>query len=166
MPPLKSLVVVRHAKSSWQWDDLNDFDRPLSERGKRDAPMMAQRLEERGIHPDLLVSSPAKRARKTAEAFAGRFGIDAGAIVFRPELYHAPSGIFFDVIGAFDDRFETIFLFSHNPGITTFVNELTSVQLDNMPTCGMFGVQLEEGKWMNFRTGARKFWFLDYPKAD
>lgn len=160
---MKSLLVVRHAKSSWESDGQRDFDRPLNDRGRRDAPMMADRLVSRGVVPDLLVSSPALRAKTTAELFASRFGITD--IFFKPELYHAPAPIFYSVIGGFDELASTACLFSHNPGITDFVSELTSVRVDNMPTCAVFALRANIGSWSEFRGGKKDFWFFDYPKA-
>jgi phosphohistidine phosphatase len=160
---MKSLLVVRHAKSSWESEGQRDFDRPLNDRGRRDAPMMADRLVTRGIIPDLLVSSPAVRAKTTAELFASRFGTTT--IFFKPELYHAPSPIFYQVAGGLDDIASTAILFSHNPGITDFVSELTSMRVDNMPTCGVFAVRAPIERWSEFRAAVKEFWFFDYPKA-
>lgn len=162
---MKSLLVVRHAKSSWEWEDRSDFDRPLNDRGKRDAPVMAQRLVTHAAIPDLLVSSPAKRARKTAELFAAELGMSPDGILFFPELYHAPSPIFYEVIRGFDDSKNVVALFSHNPGITEFVSSLTDVRVDNMPTCGVFGVHVDTASWASFRSAPKTFWFFDYPKA-
>lgn len=160
---MKSLLVVRHAKSSWESDSQRDFDRPLNDRGRRDAPMMADRLVSRGVVPDMLVSSPALRAKTTAELFASRLGV--ANIFFKPELYHAPAQIFYSVIAGLDELSSTVCLFSHNPGITDFVTELTSVRVDNMPTCAVFALRADIGSWAEFRAGKKEFWFFDYPKA-
>lgn len=160
---MKSLLVVRHAKSSWETEGQRDFDRPLNDRGRRDAPMMADRLIARGIVPDLLVSSPALRAKTTAELFASRFGVTD--IFFKPELYHAPAPIFYSVIGGLDEIASTACIFSHNPGITDFVSELTSARVDNMPTCAVFAVRAPIERWSEFRAAKKELWFFDYPKA-
>lgn len=162
---MKSLLVVRHAKSSWEWEDRSDFDRPLNDRGKRDAPAMAQRLITRGAIPDLLVASPAKRAKKTAELFAAELGFPEDGILFKPELYHAPYPIFYEVIKTLDDTKNVVALFSHNPGITEFVTALTTVRVDNMPTCGVFAIHVETEHWADFGSAPKEFWFFDYPKA-
>lgn len=161
---MKTLLVIRHAKSSWENAIVNDMDRPLNERGKRDAPAMAQRLLGSGVRIDHFVSSPAKRARNTAELFIHEFGRKKEDILFIPELYHAPPQTFRDVIASLDDRFDTIALFSHNPGITAFVNSLTSVRVDNMPTCGIFAVKSDGANWAEFAAASKEFWFFDYPK--
>ena len=161
---MKTLLTIRHAKSSWENAITNDMDRPLNERGRRDAPAMAQRLLGSGVRIDLFISSPAKRAKTTAELFVHEFGGAREDILFVPDLYHAPARTFRDVIITLDDRFDTIAIFSHNPGITAFVNTLTSVRVDNMPTCGIFAVKSEVASWTEFITTGKEFWFFDYPK--
>ncbi len=161
----KTLLVIRHAKSSWDISSLNDFERPLNDRGKKDAPMMAKRLIEKNIDIDAFVSSPAKRARKTAELFCNTYNKDDDFVIFMSMLYHAPMEVFYEVIDQLDDKFSTVAIFSHNPGITEFVNTLIeSVQLDNMPTCGIFAVQIQCDKWKDFKKSKKDFLFFDYPK--
>jgi phosphohistidine phosphatase len=162
---MKTLLIIRHAKSSWDTATLSDFDRPLNDRGKKDAPAMAKRLIEGKIKPDLFVSSPAKRAKKTAELFIQEFGHNEDEILFISELYHAPTALFYEIISKFDDQYHTVAIFSHNPGITEFVNTLTSVRLDNMPTCGVFAVNSMADTWKDFQGSKREFWFFDYPKS-
>jgi phosphohistidine phosphatase len=161
---MKTLLIIRHAKSSWENAIVNDMERPLNERGRRDAPAMAQRILGSGVRIDLFVSSPAKRAKTTAEYFIREFGRKADEILFIPELYHAPPQTFRDVIAGLDDRYASVALFSHNPGITAFVNSLTSVRVDNMPTCGVFAVTSAAPGWAEFATAGKEFWFFDYPK--
>jgi phosphohistidine phosphatase len=161
---MKTLVLVRHAKSSWDSPGLSDFDRPLNERGKKDAPEMAKRLKEKGIRPDLLVSSPAKRAKKTAKLFADEFNIDHDNIKLVDDLYLATQPAFHEAIASLDDEVETAILFSHNPGITEYVSLLTNVRVDGMPTCAAFAVLAETSDWKNFQHAEKKFLFFDYPK--
>ncbi|MEO6232274.1 MAG: histidine phosphatase family protein [Ferruginibacter sp.] len=162
---LKTLLVIRHAKSSWDISSLNDFERPLNDRGKKDAPMMAKRLIEKKIHIDAFVSSPAKRARKTAELFCSAYNKDDDFVIFMSMLYQASVDVFYDVIDQLDDQFSSVAIFSHNPGITEFVNTLIdSVHLDNMPTCGIFAVQIHCEKWKDFKKSKKYFLFVDYPK--
>lgn len=161
----KTLLVIRHAKSSWDIGTLNDFERPLNDRGKKDAPEMAQRLKEKKIKIDAFVASPAKRAKKTAELFCGEYGRKEDEIIFISKLYHAPSDVFFEVIDELDNSFNTVAIFSHNPGITDFVNLLIpEIRLDNMPTCGIFAVSISSNKWTDFKKSKREFLFFDYPK--
>jgi phosphohistidine phosphatase len=163
---MKTLLIIRHAKSNWDNVLVTDMDRSLNERGKRDAPAMAQRLIRSGVQIDLFVSSPAKRARTTAELFVHEFGRQHKDIFFIPELYHATVQTFKDTIAGLDDRYDNVALFSHNPGITAFVNTLTSVRVDNMPTCGIFAVTSPVANWNGFLGTGREFWFFDYPKRE
>lgn len=159
------MILVRHAKSDWGNPGLDDIDRPLNERGKRDAPVMARRLLDKKIKIDLFVSSPAKRAARTAKIFAEEFGAKKKQLVWKEELYLAPPSVFSAVIEELDDDAETVALFSHNEGITAFANQLTATQVDNIPTCGVFAVKIETDSWKGFRTAKKEFLFFDYPKA-
>ena len=161
----KTLLIIRHAKSSWDISTLNDFDRPLNERGKKDAPMMANRLLSKKIPIDAFVSSPAKRAKKTAEIFCEEYGKSDDALIYLSMLYNAPFEVFYEALANLDDAYKTIALFSHNPGITDFVNTLTDgVRIDNMPTCGVFAVKVSINKWADIKKGKKDFLFFDYPK--
>jgi phosphohistidine phosphatase len=162
---MKTLLIVRHAKSSWDNAAIGDIDRPLNDRGRHDAPIMARRLIRAGARIELFVSSPAKRARQTAEFFIRGYGKKETAIRFIPELYHASTQTFKEVIAALDDKAGSVALFSHNPGITAFVNTLTSVYVDNMPTCAVFAVTSPAGSWQEFQAAGPVFWFFDYPKS-
>ena len=161
---MKTLPIIRHAKSSWDNINTPDVERPLNDRGKKDAPAMARRVIKAGIHPDRLLSSPARRARHTAELFAREFDVKETDIVILTELYHAQAADFQQVVTGLDDGDRTVALFSHNPGITTFANTLTPVRLDNMPTCSVFAIKSEAPKWSEFFSGDREFLFFDYPK--
>lgn len=158
---MKELLLIRHAKSSWDDFSLPDFERPLNERGKRDAPDMAERLRKQKIKIDLLISSTAKRARKTAEAFAKEFDIEP---ILVDELYHASDQAFINAIVKIPNEIKTAAIFSHNPGITDFANSLTTTRTDNIPTTGIFAVKIETEKWKDFLLAEKKFWFFEYPK--
>lgn len=162
---MKQLIIIRHAKSSWDFSVLNDFDRPLNERGHKDAPMMAKRLLQKKITIDAFLSSTAKRAFTTATYFAKEYGIKESSIIRKEELYHAPPKIFYKVINEANNALDTIAVFAHNPGITDFVNELTSVRIDNMPTCGIFMITVDTDSWKNFETAKKTFVLFDYPKS-
>jgi phosphohistidine phosphatase len=160
----KQLLLVRHAKSSWNDLSQKDFDRPLNERGEKDAPDMAKRLAKKNISIDAFVSSPAKRAFSTARHFAKAFGVKKKKIIQVQGLYEASVNDFYSALQDVDDKFDTIAIFSHNPGITAFANSLTDVHVDDMPTCGIFAVRINVGEWKNFKDGEKQFWFFDYPK--
>ncbi|MCW3092188.1 MAG: histidine phosphatase family protein [Ferruginibacter sp.] len=161
----KLLLVIRHAKSSWEVGTLNDFERPLNERGKKDAPVMAKRLIDRKIMIDAFVSSPAKRAKKTAELFCETYGKSEDSILYVSKLYQAEVDPFYQVVEQLDDFFNTVAIFSHNPGITDFVNTLREDEvISNMPTGSVFAVQIHLKKWADFRKAKKEFLFFDYPK--
>ena len=161
---MKTLILIRHAKSSWDAPGLSDFDRPLNERGKKDAPEMAERLKEKGIKVDQFVSSPAKRAKKTAKYFAEVFGQPKEDIVLVDVLYAANISVFRKVVGELENKNDVVAIFSHNPDITEYAASLTNVKVDDMPTCAMFAVQAETNDWAEFETAEKKFLFFDYPK--
>lgn len=161
----KILLVVRHAKSSWDIESLNDFERPLNDRGKKDAPMMAKRLIDKNIPIDAFVSSPAKRAKKTAEIFCETYGKPTGIIEYVSMLYQAAAEDLYEVVEHLDDSLNAVAIFSHNPGITEFVNTLTdSAAIDNLPTTGIYAIQFQVQKWADFKKAKKEFLFFDYPK--
>ncbi len=161
---LKKLLIVRHAKSDQSFFG-NDFERPLNDRGKADAPEMAKRLKEKQIKLDALVASPAKRAKKTAEIFAETFGKPVDEIIFISALYHAQPEVFYEVISALPDNLNAVAIFSHNPGITYFVNSLnTKVQVDNMPTCAIFAIEADITQWAGFSKAKKECLFFEYPR--
>ncbi|MDZ4071933.1 MAG: histidine phosphatase family protein [Sediminibacterium sp.] len=163
---MKELLVIRHAKSSWANAFQGDFERPLNDRGHRDAPAMAERMMKRGMGIQCFASSTANRALTTAVYFAEAYGKKKKDILLFPELYHAPEATFYDVIASLPDHYNTIALFSHNPGITDFVNSLTNTRIDNMPTCGIFAIKANTNEWNLFKRAEKEFWFFDYPKND
>jgi phosphohistidine phosphatase len=163
---MKSLLLIRHAKSSWASEFSNDFDRPLSDRGKKEAPEMANRLIKNKIQIDCFVSSPAARAKKTAKHFIKEFDRDESEIIFVPALYHAGIEVFENVISELNDKHKTAAIFSHNPGITQFANMLTEIRIDNMPTCSIFAVKADINTWSEFADAEKQFLFFNYPKLE
>ena len=161
---MKTLIVVRHAKSSWANIGEKDFDRPLNERGKIDAPKMAEKLVKTNLKVDAFVSSTAKRARKTAKAFVEAYGRNKNEIILTNNLYNAPANVFYETVAALDDSNDTIALFAHNPGITDFVNTLCKTHIDEMPTCAIFAVQVPITSWRDFKEAEKEFLFFKYPK--
>jgi phosphohistidine phosphatase len=163
---VKTLYIVRHAKSSWSDPLVDDFDRPLNERGKRDAPTMGKRLKERGIFPSLMLTSPAKRARSTARRIAEQLKYKKADIREDRKLYHAEEDVILDVICKLKDKHNVIMLFGHNPGLTNFVNSLQDKEfdIDNIPTCGVVAFQLKIESWRDLSWGKGTMVFFDYPK--
>ena len=161
---MKRLIVVRHAKSSWSESDKNDHDRPLNSRGKKDAPEMAKRLRKRGIKVDLFLSSTALRARTTAQYFADEYDFSKKDIVLEEKLYLAPAEAYYEVLSKLDDKYDTVAVFGHNPGITEFANTLSLVHIDDMPTCAVYAVAADTKDWASFKKAGKDFLFFDYPK--
>jgi phosphohistidine phosphatase len=163
---MKQLLLVRHAKSSWDDPSLSDFDRPLNDRGKKDAPEMAKRLSDKKVKIDRFVSSPAKRARQTCKYFAKQFDVKKKNVVLEPKLYEATEGTFYEVVKSLKDKWDSVAIFSHNPGITGFANSLTTTRVDDMPTCSVFAIKVDSKKWKDFREAKKEFLFLDYPRNE
>lgn len=159
---MKILVLIRHAKSSWDDPGQGDFDRPLNKRGKQDAPFMGERLKNRGILPDLIVSSPARRAKSTAERIARAVEYPKKAITLKSNLYLADPHEFFEVVRATDDAVQKLFLVGHNPGITEFANTIADYFVPNIPTTGVYAVKFEVNSWMDIEKGTLLFY--EYPK--
>lgn len=161
---MKTLLLIRHAKSDQSFLG-NDFERPLNDRGKLDAPMMAQRLLDKKINIDVLISSPAKRAKKTAELFSAALHKNTDDIIFLSKLYHASPDVFFEVAATLDDKYNSAVIFSHNPGITYFVNDIIATErFYDMPTCAICAVNIYTDKWSDFFMAKKELLFFDYPK--
>ena len=163
---MKRLLLIRHAKSSWEDLALRDFDRDLNERGRRDAPRMGERLAARGDRPDVFVVSTARRARSTAELLAAELAFPIDRIGFRDELYLSSPAVMLDVIRQTAKEVETLALVAHNPGITELANQLAGGRrIDNMPTCAIATFQLPIDDWRQAGREAELVDF-DYPKRE
>ncbi len=162
---MKSLYIIRHAKSNQSFLG-NDFERPLNDRGLRDAPEMAIRLKNRVPKIDAFISSPAVRAKTTAFLFATEYNVLSNQVVLVSALYHADVETFYKTILALPDKLNSVAFFSHNPGITYFVNDCNcGASIDNMPTCGVFALTMNTKTWKEFGTAKKELLFFDYPKA-
>ncbi len=161
---MKRLVLIRHAKSSWNNPGLRDFDRPLNKRGKVDAPEMGRRLAQRSLMPDRLLSSPAKRAIRTAEIIAGAIGFPAGRISRMDRLYGAGVTDLLDILRELNDGDDIVYLVGHNPGLTELINSISSDFLDNLPTCGVFCADFEISSWQETGRHRGTRVFVDVPK--
>ena len=164
---MKTLFIIRHAKSSWDASNVDDFERPLNERGKRDAPRMGKRIKEKEIYPDQMVSSPAKRAFSTAKKIAKVLNYPKDHIKTDRRLYHADEETILTVVRELKEKCKTVMIFGHNPGLTEFVNSLMDGQqdIDNIPTCGVVAFQFNIESWTEVDWGKGKMLFFDYPKS-
>lgn len=161
---MKSLTIVRHAKSSWKHHGLSDRERPLNRRGERDAPIMAKRVAEAGIRPSQIISSPAVRAWTTAKIFARELGYPAEFLQREDGLYLASLDNLLDVVATQDAGFNHLMLFGHNPGLTDFVNYLVPGLTSNLPTSGVVSVNLETEDWMLYDRPPVELALHEYPK--
>jgi len=162
---VKRLVLLRHAKSSWSDDGLPDSERPLSGRGERDAPRMGARLHERGVRPDLVLSSPALRARSTARLVAQVIDYPADAIRLEASLYLAAPEEILAVVAAQADAVDCLLVVGHNPGLTELTNLLLpELELANLPTAGTVVVDCATERWAEVRNAQRRLVYYDYPK--
>ena len=163
---MKKLFIVRHAKSSWDNPNLDDFDRPLNKRGKKSAPEMGRRLLNKKIFPDLMITSPAKRASATASRIAEVVSFPRKNIIKESKFYEASISDFLSVLRTIDDDVDTLMIFSHNPGLTDLSNFLSDSDIYNIPTCGVVEVELDIASWSEIGKNTGKMVWFDYPKKD
>jgi phosphohistidine phosphatase len=163
---MKTLILIRHAKSSWDNTALSDFERPLSDRGYRDAPRMAKRLKEKDLAPNLLLASPANRALTTAKIIAEGIDYPVENIQTNRSIYHAGEDELLSIVQHLPDSTDVVMLFGHNPGFTDFANSLTNSRIDNIPTCGIFSCQFDADSWQDVNWGNGKVLFFDFPKKE
>jgi phosphohistidine phosphatase len=160
----KELLLVRHAKSSWDDPSLDDHDRPLNERGFRNAPEMGKRLQVSGIRPNAWMSSTALRAITTAEIIAEQIGFPQNQIQRSQDLYHASATELQELIAGLDDQIDSVVFFGHNPGITSLVANLYGLPIDNLPTCGVVHLQFNENTWSAVSSAPPARAYFDFPK--
>ena len=163
---MKTLTIVRHAKSSWKDSGLHDRDRPLNKRGKRDAPEMGRRIQAHGIRPSLIVSSPAKRAWTTAKAVAEAINYPREFLHKEDALYLASLDTILDVIMAQDNGFNNLMLFGHNPGFTDMANFLVPGLTNNLPTAGVVSVEIDQDDWNLYERPKTRLVVHDWPKKN
>lgn len=164
---MKKLYLVRHAKSSWDNMELGDFDRPLNERGSIDAPRMGKRLNARKLHVDLMLSSPAVRALTTCREIATALEYPDNKIKTDKRLYHADAEQFLSVIkelSKVEGEIKSLMIFGHNPGLTDFANRVFGDTIDNIPTCGIVGGELNIKTWSDTHWNCGEREFFDSPK--
>jgi phosphohistidine phosphatase len=161
---MKTLLIIRHAKSGWDNTARTDFERTLADSGISDAEMMSRRLIERGIKIDGFVSSPARRAQQTATIFMNAYKANEENLLLIPSLYEASVKHFYEAIATFNNGDNTVALFAHNPGVTDFVNSTGCSQIYNMPACAVFGLTINANHWKEFENAKKEFLFFDSPQ--
>ncbi len=161
---MKTLYLVRHAKSSWKEPALSDHERPLNKRGKKDAPFMGKLLKKKAILPQLIVSSPAKRALTTAKIMAGEMGYPKKKIREDERIYDNAVRSLMSVIGDTEDVFGDLMIFGHNPSFTELAEYLSNEQVENIPTSGVFAIDFDVDSWKAIDGGKGTCRFFEYPK--
>lgn len=161
---MKMLYLVRHAKSDWSNLFLRDFDRPLNARGEYSAPLMGEYLSKQGIKPDLILSSPALRAKTTTITLAEKLSYPIESISYLPSLYESDVNTILAIIRTISENIETLFIVAHNPEVTECINFITNAEIDNVPTCGVAAIRLNENSWDRVGSNSAELISLDTPK--
>ena len=160
---MKTLYLIRHAKSYWGDQSINDFDRTLNKRGKKDAPFMGDVLKDKNVRPDLIISSPAKRAKKTAIEIAIKLNFPYKEIQYNNDIYEATSNNILSIINTIEKKYSEVMLFGHNPGLTLLNNYISNNYIENIPTCGVVALSINV-QWSEIGSQACKHLFFEYPK--
>jgi phosphohistidine phosphatase len=163
-PEKKRLLICRHAKSSWLDASLDDFQRPLNKRGERDAPEMGRRLLQRGIRPDLIMTSPAVRALGTAVHYASELGYPLAQLQHNALQYAATVPVLIKVVQDVEQQVNTLLLVGHNPESTALANILGGLGIDNIPTSGIVALEFAMVSWRDLAAGKGELLFFDFPK--
>lgn len=161
---MRLLTLVRHAKSSWDDPDLSDFERPLNDRGRRDAPRMAAWTRQAVGVPDRIVTSPAVRALATARAFADGLGIDSERMLIQSRIYEASLSTLLRLIRGFDDHEPHVMMFGHNPGFSELALALAVCPFDALPTGAVVHLELQGKRWENLEESAGELLRFQFPK--
>lgn len=159
---MKTLILLRHAKSSWAFPDLSDHDRPLNNRGKKDAPLMVEVLKKKNIKIDIIISSTSQRTMETAKVFANTLNLK---IKGNQNLYLASEPEIIRIINEIDDSYSSVIIVSHNPGVTSLINLVSKSRIDNLPTTGMLGLSVKD-TWKNFGLEKCEIIFFEFPKKN
>ena len=159
---MKTLYIVRHAKSSWKYESIEDIDRPLKESGIKDAHLLSKYLSKEIKRPDVFVSSSANRALHTAVIFCENFKYPLANLKIKRQLYSFSDGYLVKTVKALDDSFDSAIIFSHDHGINSFVNKFGDKPIAHVSTCGVVGIQFEEKHWKNIKKGSTSL--VEFPK--
>ncbi|MDB4655597.1 histidine phosphatase family protein [Flavobacteriales bacterium] len=161
---MKTLVIIRHGKSSWKHPELKDYHRPLKQRGVNSAFSVASELVKHNIQPDLFLSSPAVRALDTAIIVATNMAFPLDRIATENSIYEASVSDLLKALSVIPDENETVLFFGHNPGFTGLVNQLQEEQLSNLPTCGTMAIELPISSWSDINSASGKQLFKLIPR--
>ena len=161
---MKTLYLVRHAKSSWKYPRLDDFERPLNKRGRKNAPFMGSILKKLNVAADIIISSPANRAATTARIIADAIDYPLEKIRYEETIYATSEYDLLQVIQQLDDAVSQAMLVRHNPAITDLANSIGDTAISNIPTCGVCCVDLNISSWAKIEDQRGKLKFFEFPK--
>ena len=161
---MKTLYLVRHAKSSWKYPNLDDFERPLNKRGRKNAPLMGKVLKKLKVAPDLVISSPANRASMTARIIAAAIDYPLENILYSEAIYEFSENALIHVVKQIDDAVNKAMVVGHNPAINGMANYIGDQPISNIPTCGVFCVDLNISSWAKIGKDCGKLKFFEFPK--
>lgn len=160
---MKTLFIVRHAKSSWKDQGVSDFERPLNKRGERDAPFMAKLIAQKNEKPELIITSPAVRALTTAKYFAESLSIEKQNFLTDQDVYDAGIGNMMKIINNIPNHYNSSMIFGHNPTLTALVNYLGDKYIDNLPTCAVVKITFDVDNWSDVNDASGRIGFFEYP---
>jgi phosphohistidine phosphatase len=161
---MRTLTLIRHAKSSWKDSTLDDFDRPLNRRGKDNAPMMGRLLNKAGVRFDLITTSPALRALTTARLIAAELGYPETGLLQNPRLYNASAPELLEVVHGLPEDRQEVALVAHNPGLTELCNYLCGERIDNLPTCAVASIRFDVDTWAAVYRDTGRIIRYEYPR--
>jgi phosphohistidine phosphatase len=161
---MKTLYIVRHAKSSWKFIDLQDIDRPLKRKGIQDAFLISEKLSEQKIAPQHVLSSPAVRAYETAKIFCNALSFNKENVEINSSIYNAAVEELQTLLLNIDNKLNSVMMFGHDPGLTNFVAYLTKQLYEKIPTSGVVAIQFEVDSWNKISEHSGKIEFFIYPK--
>ena len=160
----RQLFIIRHGKSSWDNEGLDDIDRPLAPRGLHAAELMAGRLKDAGMVPGLIYTSPASRALNTALIMQNEWGLDPSRLEIHDDIYMAYESEISSIVTSAPDEAESLAIFGHNPTFTIYANTFLKVPLDNLPTAGVVVLTFKCDSWKDISRGNVVASYVDFPK--
>lgn len=161
---MKTLLIVRHGKSSWEYEGISDIDRPLKLRGIKDSYRMAEWLANNDYFPDMIISSPAARALNTATIFARSLKLEGLSIVINDSMYHDDEFEILRMITKTNSSIATLAVFGHNPVLTNLVNIFLDQALDELPTAGVVALTFDTRRWKNISAANLVKRLIEVPK--
>ncbi|MGB0166257.1 MAG: SixA phosphatase family protein [Luteibaculum sp.] len=160
----KTIYLIRHAKSSWSHPDLNDYDRPLNDRGKYGLSLISNYIKKENIRPEVILYSSAKRTTETFHGICKHMDLNKIHVLSKKELYHASQKTIVNHLNSLPDEYNTAFYIGHNPGITDALNYLTDAGIDNMPTLGFAEIEFDVSSWNEVHRALGSLKRFIYPK--